>query len=126
MSLQLSDKFSLPKDAVLWTFAFLAIRGAGKTYDAAKLAEQILKQDRKSTRLNSSHLVISYAVFCLKKKKESNAPGDCLQDRRGVGLLEQESTHRIDDHRDPVMIDQGVQPDRHALCRLKRATGGSS
>src|SRR5256885_4097860 len=28
--------------------------------------------DRKSTRLNSSHLVISYAVFCLKKKKESS------------------------------------------------------
>src|SRR5256885_10476496 len=27
--------------------------------------------DRKSTRLNSSHLVISYAVFCLKKKKKS-------------------------------------------------------
>src|SRR2546426_4922727 len=30
-------------------------------------------QDRKSTRLNSSHLVISYAVFCLKKKKKTNA-----------------------------------------------------
>src|SRR5256885_12791447 len=29
-------------------------------------------QDRKSTRLNSSHLVISYAVFCLKKKKKHN------------------------------------------------------
>src|SRR5256885_5501339 len=28
--------------------------------------------DRKSTRLNSSHLVISYAVFCLKKKKHIN------------------------------------------------------
>src|SRR5256885_1652846 len=28
------------------------------------------QQDRKSTRLNSSHLVISYAVFCLQKKKE--------------------------------------------------------
>src|SRR2546426_4979272 len=28
-------------------------------------------RDRKSTRLNSSHLVISYAVFCLKKKKKS-------------------------------------------------------
>src|SRR5256885_7125601 len=27
------------------------------------------RKDRKSTRLNSSHLVISYAVFCLKKKK---------------------------------------------------------
>src|SRR5256885_11731976 len=29
-------------------------------------------RDRKSTRLNSSHLVISYAVFCLKKKKKHN------------------------------------------------------
>src|SRR5256885_6925835 len=29
--------------------------------------------DRKSTRLNSSHLVISYAVFCLKKKKTTNS-----------------------------------------------------
>src|SRR2546426_2056466 len=29
--------------------------------------------DRKSTRLNSSHLVISYAVFCLKKKKKDHA-----------------------------------------------------
>src|SRR5207244_11178602 len=28
--------------------------------------------DRKSTRLNSSHQIISYAVFCLKKKKENN------------------------------------------------------
>src|SRR5256885_2742745 len=36
------------------------------------LDEPVWKQylrDRKSTRLNSSHLVISYAVFCLKKKK---------------------------------------------------------
>src|SRR5258705_6315308 len=31
--------------------------------------------DRKSTRLNSSHLGISYAVFCLKKKKYSYYPG---------------------------------------------------
>src|SRR5256885_3955051 len=31
--------------------------------------------DRKSTRLNSSHLVISYAVFCLKKKTHSISPG---------------------------------------------------
>src|SRR2546426_7536402 len=30
---------------------------------------KLLQRDRKSTRLNSSHLVISYAVFCLKKKK---------------------------------------------------------
>src|SRR5256885_12077757 len=30
-------------------------------------------EDRKSTRLNSSHLVISYAVFCLKKKKNKSS-----------------------------------------------------
>src|SRR5256885_5930205 len=34
------------------------------------LSEQL--GDRKSTRLNSSHLVISYAVFCLKKKKKTD------------------------------------------------------
>src|SRR5437588_10934399 len=35
-----------------------------------KIFEEILRSaDRKSTRLNSSHTVISYAVFCLKKKK---------------------------------------------------------
>src|ERR1022692_1573934 len=32
--------------------------------------QAIWQTDRKSTRLNSSHLVISYAVFCLKKKKQ--------------------------------------------------------
>src|SRR2546426_4162001 len=32
----------------------------------------VTDQDRKSTRLNSSHLVISYAVFCLKKKNTNN------------------------------------------------------
>src|SRR5256885_8379128 len=34
--------------------------------------EVSMETDRKSTRLNSSHLVISYAVFCLKKKKINN------------------------------------------------------
>src|SRR5688500_19817437 len=33
--------------------------------------------DRKSTRLNSSHLVISYAVFCLKKKKTNHSLENC-------------------------------------------------
>src|SRR5258708_23334551 len=32
------------------------------------------RQDRKSTRLNSSHQIISYAVFCLKKKKKNQPP----------------------------------------------------
>src|SRR2546426_2499467 len=34
--------------------------------------------DRKSTRLNSSHLVISYAVFCLKKKKKDRISNNIL------------------------------------------------
>src|SRR5256885_10628802 len=36
-----------------------------------------LVEDRKSTRLNSSHLVISYAVFCLKKKKRTHTAHHC-------------------------------------------------
>src|SRR5256885_8465064 len=36
--------------------------------DEAQKIAMISRRDRKSTRLNSSHLVISYAVFCLKKK----------------------------------------------------------
>src|SRR2546426_2972722 len=35
-----------------------------------QLFRLVARVDRKSTRLNSSHLVISYAVFCLKKKKQ--------------------------------------------------------
>src|SRR2546426_4090923 len=38
------------------------------------LRYSFLRGDRKSTRLNSSHLVISYAVFCLKKKKKYPTP----------------------------------------------------
>src|SRR5258708_11343909 len=36
-------------------------------------------EDRKSTRLNSSHQIISYAVFCLKKKKETMDTAATLQ-----------------------------------------------
>src|SRR5256885_5775749 len=49
------------------------------------------RRDRKSTRLNSSHLVISYAVFCLKKK-------NTLRHKRiaVVPTLETEPTHTVD------------------------------
>src|SRR2546429_6365716 len=40
----------------------------------AVIAIFLLLADRKSTRLNSSHGYISYAVFCLKKKKKSSTP----------------------------------------------------
>src|SRR5690625_5551205 len=40
----------------------------GQSVDRGQLEEKVTR-DRKSTRLNSSHVAISYAVFCLKKKK---------------------------------------------------------
>src|SRR5256885_8930370 len=42
----------------------------GVLHRSAGKRPKLTAGDRKSTRLNSSHLVISYAVFCLKKKKE--------------------------------------------------------
>src|SRR5437868_10502010 len=53
------------------------LRGAARQPDrvgAVRLREgglHVAEQDRKSTRLNSSHVSISYAVFCLKKKKNT-------------------------------------------------------
>src|SRR5258708_10300445 len=41
----------------------------GNVRHGAPAALPVKRQDRKSTRLNSSHQIISYAVFCLKKKK---------------------------------------------------------
>src|SRR5256885_12213277 len=43
--------------------------GDGAARRAVPAYGRVLESDRKSTRLNSSHLVISYAVFCLKKKQ---------------------------------------------------------
>src|SRR5438445_9109030 len=44
---------------------------------ALRLTEILLTADRKSTRLNSSHANISYAVFCLKKKKHTCSRTRC-------------------------------------------------
>src|SRR5947208_10276720 len=38
--------------------------------EGKEVCDETLDEDRKSTRLNSSHQIISYAVFCLKKKKQ--------------------------------------------------------
>src|SRR3712207_7443389 len=49
-------------------------RRVGSHHRAARWLERrgLVPRDRKSTRLNSSHANISYAVFCLKKKKKKN------------------------------------------------------
>src|SRR5437870_10661803 len=55
--------FSASRSRMVWPLASWSPRLA--TFPAAKRGE-----DRKSTRLNSSHVDISYAVFCLKKKRK--------------------------------------------------------
>src|SRR5258708_23499335 len=46
-------------------------RSGGERLDRSALERYGSRPDRKSTRLNSSHQIISYAVFCLKKKKKN-------------------------------------------------------
>src|SRR5256885_8804464 len=57
-----------------------AVPPRGSTHNRGSAS---LRRDRKSTRLNSSHLVISYAVFCLKKKKHHCV----IAERRRAALL---------------------------------------
>src|SRR5438876_4704033 len=66
---------SSPRPMELSTAKFTCRDEEGRTCSALTLEEatnRILAEDRKSTRLNSSHPSISYAVFCLKKKKKKN------------------------------------------------------
>src|SRR5947208_7678492 len=55
-----------------WGAALFAgrIAAAGSLLEVSRAARSAPRPDRKSTRLNSSHQIISYAVFCLKKKKK--------------------------------------------------------
>src|SRR5437588_6982271 len=48
--------------------------------------------DRKSTRLNSSHTVISYAVFCLKKKTIDYNRGENIKDEEPIQLIDEHET----------------------------------
>src|SRR5690554_7283182 len=51
-------------------------KGCGNGDDYAQVNRATASGDRKSTRLNSSHVRISYAVFCLKKKKKNITNSD--------------------------------------------------
>src|SRR5256885_12044898 len=70
-----------PPRSTLFPYTTL-FRSAGQHHQrvqAGHLAGAVVDEglvDRKSTRLNSSHLVISYAVFCLKKKKTNKNTSD--------------------------------------------------
>src|SRR5260221_1550074 len=67
---------------------------AAQAYDVIMAMDAAVKQaDRKSTRLNSSHTVISYAVFCLKTEK----PTPEVQSHRALVcpfLLDNNTTHK--------------------------------
>src|SRR3989442_349030 len=55
----------------------------------------LLCQDRKSTRLNSSHVRISYAVFCLKKKKPINSTRSPITNNLSNSRLQERSAHCV-------------------------------
>src|SRR5205807_10038156 len=69
-TLSLHDALPISSGQMTWA---MHISLAPTFFDPAETPGVIApyrRRDRKSTRLNSSHLVISYAVFCLKKKKK--------------------------------------------------------
>src|SRR3989442_10357679 len=86
-----------------YTTLFRSLHVAGRDHDdvgpkderrrkIGKLAHDQAPTDRKSTRLNSSHVRISYAVFCLKKKKKEE------KQRRMNRREKSESVHRMRRH----------------------------
>src|SRR2546426_5111483 len=54
---------------------------SGAAQELRRAFASAVERDRKSTRLNSSHLVISYAVFCLKKKTPRAGAADSASER---------------------------------------------
>src|SRR5256885_10608357 len=72
---EIADR-KLDQERIYWMAHYDALTGLpNRTLLAERSARaiELAKADRKSTRLNSSHLVISYAVFCLKKKTQHGA-----------------------------------------------------
>src|SRR5438034_5463919 len=70
------DLFVVPTISFRLLYGFLILQHSRRQLlwlaVTARPSAHWIARDRKSTRLNSSHTVISYAVFCLKKKKEKN------------------------------------------------------
>src|SRR5260221_3515299 len=95
---------------------FFDFRSASRMWKKSETVFWI-ESDRKSTRLNSSHTVISYAVFCLKKKNKQRAEQTDRLDaqRRRAG----EDTHPLPAHRHLDQCRRDVRAGR--LYRLPRA-----
>src|SRR5690242_20748031 len=79
-SLEFSFFLSIPTMVVATGYDLLkSLRGTGEN---AIGVTHIDPQDRKSTRLNSSHMSISYAVFCLKKKKKKKKKKQLIRKKK--------------------------------------------
>src|SRR5437879_6992338 len=68
---QISPLSKVPRTRIYAAMQQLHEKGLVQILPETPLVELLHRGDRKSTRLNSSHRCISYAVFCLKKKKDS-------------------------------------------------------
>src|SRR2546426_5250893 len=65
---RVGERLDPPRDLLELVLTELEAELLGAVVDRVLPGQAVRHVDRKSTRLNSSHLVISYAVFCLKKK----------------------------------------------------------
>src|SRR5690606_41488246 len=73
---------SEPEGWILYLLEPVAVKEKASPPSSSGLdLDTLIEQDRKSTRLNSSHVKISYAVFCLKKKKKKKTRNGCRQVR---------------------------------------------
>src|SRR5256885_11024878 len=81
-------------------FGFVTNTASGNvsSYTIGSDGALMLLKDRKSTRLNSSHLVISYAVFCLKKKKPTTTPHRCHRCRHELTPQPRVPRRRVNSH----------------------------
>src|SRR5256886_8269865 len=91
---------------------------------AAAALRALLWKDRKSTRLNSSHSQISYAVFCLKKKKKDELRAHHLQlgERRADGHSHPETYHLQNQHDHRRNLSQSHE----AIATPPRTDGASA
>src|SRR5437660_2155587 len=70
------------------------LRPVQSQHQRADFLQVLLAQlDRKSTRLNSSHVAISYAVFCLKKKKKHTKTSNSIHNRTTVLIMSLHTTY---------------------------------
>src|SRR5256885_2396716 len=78
-------------------------------------------RDRKSTRLNSSHLVISYAVFCLKKKNKYDARFDIIVPHSNILFAANEPLRADVPYQFQTGQDKSYSTSLHALNRSQAA-----